>query len=118
MRNKVLVLGINPSTKKKCQSLVRLNRWMDDIDVDHFSFSNIITESGVYNKSKIDYNWINELCQGYDKIVCLGGFVSSALLYIDLPHHRLPHPSPLNRRLNDKVYEREQLDLLKEYLWS
>lgn len=115
---KILVLGINPSAKRKCQSIVRLHRWMKEIGVDHFSFSNIIHEPGMYNKSKIDYDWVRDLSRGYEKIVCLGGFVSSALLYIDLPHHRLPHPSPLNRRLNDKVYEREQLDLLKDYLWN
>jgi hypothetical protein len=91
---------------------------MEEVGVDFFSFSNVITESGVYNKSKIDYNWINNICQGYEKIVCLGGFVSSALQYIDRPHHMMPHPSPLNRKLNDKAYEREQLDLLKDYLWS
>ncbi len=119
MKSKVLVLGINPSFKKKKNpTLIRLHRWMKDVGCDVFSFTNVVHKEGVYNKSDIDYNWITECSQGYEKIVCLGDFVSSAMLYIDLPHHRMPHPSPLNRRLNDKAYEREQLDLLKEYLWN
>jgi len=89
---------------------------MDELNCNQFSFTNVIHKEGVYKKSDIDYSWINECCRGYDKIICLGGFVSSAMA--DIPHHMMPHPSPLNRQLNNPEYERHQLDLAMEYLWN
>ena len=117
MKSKVLVVGINPSFKKKKNpTLIRLHRWMEELGCKPFSFTNVIHKEGVYNKSDIDYNWINECSRGYDKIICLGGFVSSAMA--DIPHHMMPHPSPLNRQLNSPEYERRQLELAMEYLWN
>ena len=119
MKPKVLVLGINPSHKKKKNpTLIRLHRWMNEIGCGIFSFSNVIHKEGMYNKSDIDYNWINECCQGYDHVFALGDFVSSALARINIPHYPLPHPSPLNRNLNNKKYEADQLKAAVRYIYG
>ena len=116
-KSKILVVGINPSFKKKKNpTLARLLKWMDKLEYTHFSFTNVLHKEGVYNKSDIDYNWIRECSRGYDKIICLGNFVSLAMA--DIPHHMMPHPSPLNRRLNSPEYEQQQLDMAAKYLWS
>lgn len=114
---KILVLGINPSVKAgKSKTLARLHYWMKDIGVDVFSFANIIHNIGVYKKSDIDYDWIIQCTKGYDNIFALGGFVSDALARINIPHYALPHPSPLNRNLNNKKYEHDQLKAAARYI--
>lgn len=119
LSSKVLILGINPSAKAgKSKSLARLFAWAKYMKIEVFSFTNIIHKTGVYKNSDIDYNWITESCSGYDKIIVLGNFVSNALARINIPHHVLPHPSPLNRNLNDKEYEEAQLQAAMEYLWN
>ena len=113
----ILVVGINPSVKMgKSKTLARLFYWMQEIGVDVFSFTNVVHTTGVYKKADIDYNWIQEACKGYDKIFTLGEFASSALARINIPHHALPHPSPLNRNLNSKDYEREQIESARNYI--
>lgn len=115
--NKILVVGINPSRKTgKSKTLARLHVWMKGIGVNCFSFTNVIHQTGVYKKSDIDYNFLESCCRGYEKVIALGGFASSALASINIPHHTLPHPSPLNRKLNDKTYEADQLKLVAEYI--
>lgn len=108
MLSKVLVIGINPSDKKvvtKNSTLYRLENWMDHLGLGVFSFVNVIPEPGCYKKEDIDYDRLRKVCRGHNKILALGSFVSEALDKIEVPHYKLPHPSPLNRQLNDKQYE-------------
>lgn len=116
--SKVLVVGINPGVGKirKNSAITRLYAWMQEIGCTPFSFTNVIHTSGMYNNKDIDYKILSECASGYTKIIALGGFVSAALKRINIPHHTMPHPSPLNRLLNDKAYEREQIILAMEYL--
>jgi hypothetical protein len=116
--NKVLVIGINPGVGRirKNSAITRLYTWMDKLGYQRFSFTNVIHKTGMYNIKDIDYNMLMESAKGYTKILALGGFVSAALNRINIPHHTLPHPSPLNRKLNNSDYEREQLDFAMEYL--
>lgn len=118
LSSKVLVVGINPGVGKirKNSAITRLYAWMQEIGCTPFSFTNVIHTSGMYNNKDIDYKVLSECASGYTKIIALGGFVSAALKRINIPHHTMPHPSPLNRRLNDKAYEREQIILAMEYL--
>ena len=114
---KVLIVGINPSGNSgKSKTLARLYKWMEDIKVKHFSFTNTIHTPGVYKNKDIDYNYLNNCCKGYEKVVALGNFASTALTRINIPHYTLPHPSPLNRKLNDKVFEANQLKSVAEYI--
>jgi len=116
--SKVLVVGINPGVGKirKNSAITRLFAWMKELGCTPFSFVNVIHTSGMYNNKDIDYKVLSECAKDYTKIIALGGFVSAALRRINIPHHTMPHPSPLNRKLNDKAYEREQLILAMEYL--
>jgi hypothetical protein len=59
---------------------------------------------------------VRQLVDGYDKVLALGNFVSSVLNKIEVNHFKLPHPSPRNRLLNDKDYERSMLFACKQYL--
>jgi uracil-DNA glycosylase len=62
-------------------------------------------------------NWeVLELARGYSKIVALGQFASAALTRISISHFQLPHPSPLNRKLNDPTYEKTVLRQCYNYL--
>lgn len=107
IKTKVLVIGINPSDKKIIQNnstFHRLENWMDQLGIGVMSFANVIPEPGCYRKQDIDYDRLKRLCLGHKKILALGNFVSEALDKIVIEHHKLPHPSPLNRKLNDKQY--------------
>lgn len=117
---KVLVVGMNPSGRdlkdKKGPTLSKLESWMDAVGVHHFSFVNAIDEPGEAKISKIDFKRLFKLSKEYDKIIALGGFVSSALNTINVSHFKMPHPSPLNRLLNDKTFEKKTLSECKDYL--
>lgn len=75
---------------------------------------NIIQEPGPVNKdSKIVS--LNEV-RCYNIIIGLGNHVSSVLEKEGIEHFKIPHPSPLNRKLNDRNYEKQVLEHCKEYL--
>jgi hypothetical protein len=56
--------------------------------------------------------------EGYDKVVALGNFPSRALDMISISHFKLPHPSGLNRLLNNKQYELGELDACAKYIYD
>lgn len=115
----ILVVGINPSSgkpNKTSATIKKLHRWMDTLGYKHFSFTNVIPNPGPYKLNMIDIEEIRNSAQGYDKVIALGPFVSKALQKAYIPHHTLPHPSPLNRQLNDTNYETKRLQECKEYL--
>ena len=67
-----------------------------------------------YPQDHIDF--VRESIQGHDTIIALGGFVSSVLKRMNIDHITTPHPSPLNRNLNDKDYERAMLEDMRNKL--
>ena len=116
---RVLVVGINPSsarTDKICQSIKRLVGWADALGLQHYSFVNCIGHPGPYSHRDVEYEFLQECAKGYDKVLALGGFPSKALNRIGVEHFMLPHPSGLNRKLNDKQYEQDILEKCGEYL--
>lgn len=116
--SKILVVGINPANKSKSQTLKRLNRWMDELNIKHYSFMNCIFTKGVYSADQVDYSLISQYLMGikYYKILALGGFSSNVLDKIKIDHFKLPHPSPRNRKLNDKTFETNILKECKKYI--
>lgn len=117
-KSRVIIVGINPSggnPKKVSKTMQKLYKWVEEVGIQYFSFMNTFNEIGVYKSSKIDYNGLL-CCKDYDKVVALGGFVSKALDKINVDHFMMPHPSPLNRKLNSKVFERKCLKKLWKYL--
>lgn len=118
---KVLVVGMCPSDKptlgyKQNASFRRLESWMDRLNIHHFSFINTFDYPATPTLSKVDYKKLSTATKEYENVLALGGFVSLALERLGVKHFKMPHPSPLNRLLNDKLYEDEILKQCKEYL--
>lgn len=113
---KILVVGLNPSRKHgKSPTIKHLNQWLKDLDAPMVSFVNLY-EGYDIKRTHPDANQIAEMSKGYNKILALGNAVSVTLLRLGISHYRLPHPSGLNRKLNDKRYVHEQLVACKNYL--
>lgn len=115
---KVLVVGLNPSRKGgSSPTLKRLYMWMDYLNLQYVSFINLY-EGYEISESSCNSAKIREYSKEYDKIISLGTSSSSALNRMDIDHFDLPHPSGLNRKLNDHNYVHERLELCKNYLRS
>ena len=122
-QNKVLVIGHSPGKtpinkrKNGSPTLNRLNRWLDACEVDIYSFTNLCAHHKEFLKNAdIDRILIQKITKNYNKIITLGGFVSQYVTKIGVQHFAAPHPSPRNRKFNDKTYEPEVIKNLKEYL--
>lgn len=119
MKSKILVIGINPSSDKKIKknsSIDKLNKWMSFLNYEHYSFINVINTTGKYTKNKVDYKFVSSCSTNYNKIIALGNFVSNVLDELNINHFVMPHPSPLNRKLNDKDYEKQILIECKKWI--
>jgi len=118
---KILVIGINqPPTGykngKDTGTIRRLNEWMNDLGINHFSFSNIHEDKHHLSLKKVDYLRLEKMTAGYTKVITLGNYPSQALKKIGIKHFQLPHPSGLNRQLNDKVFVDNVLGECKKYI--
>ena len=118
----MIVVGMNPSNRStkdrvyKNSTFDRLGKWMDTLGVQHFSFINLFDHAKDNPTIKdVDFNSL-DVTKQYDKVIALGGLASTALNKINVAHFKLPHPSPRNRLLNDKTYEKKILKQCKEYL--
>tara|TARA_Y100001937_G_scaffold89478_1_gene121031 strand:- start:3068 stop:3445 length:378 start_codon:yes stop_codon:yes gene_type:complete len=122
-QDKVLVIGHSPGKtpiykmKNGSPTLNRLNRWLDACEVDIYSFTNLCAHHKEFLKmADIDGIFIQKITKNYNKIITLGGFVSQYVTKIGVSHFAAPHPSPRNRKFNDKSYEPKVVEQLKEYL--
>lgn len=122
--HKVLVLGQNPgnrSFKKKdgkpntASAIGRLYEWMTEIGVNTYSFHNVCYQTGKVTKKDIDYELLKTVTSGYKRVIALGEFASYALTKIGVDHFKLPHPSGLNRQINDKSFVKQKLKECKKY---
>ena len=102
---------------KKNSTLDRLNKWMDKLGIQHYSFMNTIEKAAdkVYH-GDVDPIRLRFASSGYTKVVALGGFASESLVKARINHFKMPHPSPRNRLLNDKKYEKDMIKQMKHYL--
>lgn len=90
---------------------------MDSLFIQYFSFINVIDEKTNEPKMKdVDLQRLKYVCEGYTKVLALGGFASTALNKAGINHYKLPHPSPRNRLFNDKNFESNMLKQCNEYL--
>lgn len=121
---KVIVVGMNPSVLpngpvlRKNYTIDRLYKWMSHVRINCFSFTNCVHDTGEVSLKDVDYDLLRGCIQGYDRVIALGGFASSALKKLNINHFKLPHPSPRNRALNDKSYEIKMLELCDNYIWN
>ena len=115
MKNNILILGQNPSGAKafKNNTIDRLSKWLDYAGISDYDFDNVSRDIG--EKFKVDLDRVKMLSKGYSKIVALGRVASNTLHKLDIPHLYMPHPSPRNRQLNSKEFEKEKMNSLKDY---
>lgn len=126
----ILFIGSNPSQKASSSNAFTedtvsgriLRSWIEGID-GTILFDNI-TPSITENNRPLNQNEITiarvsllERIKGInpDRLVALGKSASSVLTKLNLKHFAAPHPSGLNRKLNDKVYTQSMVEALKEY---
>lgn len=116
---RIIFVGLNPSAAeyRKLCALDRLKCWYDYLDIKMCSFVNCIPDVNKNPKLKdVDLNNLFTYVQNYDRVVALGNIASTSLSRINIKHFKLPHPSPRNRLLNDKMYERKVLNDCGKYL--
>lgn len=129
----VLFLGSNPSEKSSTtkpfwydtKSLTILSKWLENLDeMQNTYYMNVANYATPGNrplktseiKTELDRlrSEIGDL--GNIKIVALGKTAEKALQLLGLSHYAMPHPSGLNRKLNDPLYVEEKINGLKFYL--
>lgn len=113
---KVAFIGDEPSKKNAHHDLAFIGagcfktvvEWIKDLNPDYYVCLNSSTSK--------DMDKIHVLAEQGFKLVALGEKASNRLGL--LPHFKLPHPSGLNRKLNDK--RRLALDFLacQSYIWD
>ena len=113
---RVLIVGMNPSNtpenKKVCKNSTfdRLNKWMTHLGIEHYSFINAVDKrADQLYQGDVDQIQLQLAASSYKFVIALGGFAGEALKRARVKHYKLPHPSPLNRVLNDKQYEKDVL---------
>ena len=113
----ILIVGQNPSSAKKAKkndSLDRLLDWCTAWKLDKWDFMNCSDEPG--DKYTIDFDRLKDAGQQFDKIIALGNVASNALKKVGVDHFKMPHPSPLNRQLNDKQFEKTMIEECYNYI--
>jgi len=118
---KVLIVGLNPAEEnpqgsKRAQTIKRLEKWTTELGVEYYSFINCIDSAGDYNQLKANFKQLKKCTKGYDKIIALGNYASLCLKKLNIKHFKMPHPSPRNRKLNDKQFEKDIIKECKKYL--
>lgn len=119
--SKVVILGHSPGKTsidiRPSPSLNRINKWMDACNVITYSFTNLCAHHAPELKLKdVDTNWVLSNLDGYEKVVALGGLAAKFCERNGISHLAAPHPSPRNRKFNDKSFEPGFINTLKEYL--
>lgn len=128
----ILYIGSNPSTSSptdepfvvgtKSRSIVdSWNMHLPECMITYINVSNIKTE----NNKPLSKKQIKESCPDLltrinstnpSHIVALGKAAATALTLLRQTYYEMPHPSGLNRQLNDKSFVEEKIKGLKHYL--
>lgn len=134
-KNKIIFIGSNPSIRSSSvlafwedsKSRLILDRWVSRLSLDdhhsiHFeNVSNCPTEKNrplKMSEIRSNLDRLNNIIDdgNFYRIVALGNTASKALTLLRIKHYSLPHPSGLNRKLNDKNYVEEKIKGLIEYI--
>lgn len=129
----VLFVGSNPSKKnlhrrkafEGTQSGIRLMSWIKFLGIGRAHAVNVSHRIG---KITFQENEIHFVCREIAKfswrahggfsVVALGKAASKALASREIPHFTLPHPSGLNRKLNDHSYVESELRKCQKFITS
>lgn len=107
---RVLVVGCNPgaplrdaSRVPRGSALARLGEWVGRAGLPYVSFVNCFYETGRYSMRRVEWDFLRDCvaCGEHETVVALGGFPSQVLTRLGVEHVRVPHPSGLNREVND-----------------
>lgn len=136
---KVLFIGSNPSQQSSSitpfwgdtKSRAILRKWFSqlyesgNLQIESIHFANVLNSVTPGNRplkmSEIK-GALSDLQQKInvdivpDRVVALGKTAEKALTLLRIPHYAMPHPSGLNRKLNDTTYVEEKINGLREYL--
>lgn len=118
---KVAVVLSNPSHRSGGPALKKLYEWLDHLGLQIVSLCNVSIHRTPNNRplKKSEYQ-IKRLCtelSNYDRIVTCGNTAMDAVNRLGFKHFNLPHPSPLNRKLNKPRFVLEQLEACYEYIY-
>lgn len=85
------------------------------MDLGIVAFTNL-SDDPHWNKLIVDPSFLLAGAIGHNKVIALGGLVSSVLKRANIEHYALPHPSPLNRQINNPEYILSKLEDCKKWL--
>lgn len=114
---KPLFIGMNPTKAKprKGNALDRFKQWIDAMDLGFVAFSNLSPDP-YWDKKRVDHVYVRSIIGSHTTVVALGGMVSNVLTELQVDHYALPHPSPLNRQINDHEYIQLKLKECMNYI--
>lgn len=123
---RVLFVGQNPSKDNVdfnvafigSRSHARLMSWIKSLKIDNYSLTNASRVIGPVTLKDADLNGIRATIEAYKPthIVSLGEYASKVLKRMKIAHIPMPHPSGLNRKLNDAQFEARELERCREAL--
>lgn len=114
--NKIVIVGDEPSNLNISPNIAfvgakcfpTLVEWIKHLDPDYYVCLNSNTLDAVHD--------IKTLYTDGFKVIAVGNKASERLTFSGVKHFKLPHPSGLNRQMNDKAFVLNQLNLAKYYI--
>jgi len=73
-------------------------------------------KTGSIKQNDLDLDNLSRAVYKVNKVVALGNFASEALLRVGKSHFKLPHPSPLNRQINDPHFIENCLNNCRQFI--
>lgn len=119
---RVAFVGSNPShSGPNSPAKQNLFKWVKFLQLEvGYSFYNVSERVTPGNrplkKSEYDLERLRDQLRGCGKVVALGATAADALNKLGVAHFKLPHPSPKNRVLNDKLLIESTLRECRNYL--
>lgn len=94
-----------------------LYRWMDRVGVRSWSFVNSQQSRGKFKPSSEDTSFLTEVIRSHDGVIVVLGAENARLFSrFGVEFFPAPHPSGLNRRLNDKKYVDKMLEDMEMFI--
>jgi hypothetical protein len=90
-------------------SFVNLCKWIPVLSISKYTMINSYTHDDVTEICRL-FNMNNRI------FIALGNDASKVLDRLDIPHFKLPHPSPRNRKLNNSKYIAHELLKCEAYI--
>ncbi len=122
----MLIVGANPSKHNLSRFIPfigsksdkMLTEWVNFLELDDYTTVNasdrILKKGERLKIGDFDLERLLAKAKEYDMIIVLGKDAAKACDLLQLTYEYLPHPSPLNRVLNNKVMLNLRLHELKE----